>query len=58
MVHEVGLLIAVVVTCANADDGTAVPTLLEKVVVADKRHLQVIFCDNKYGNLSLDAWMK
>ena len=53
-----GLLIAVVVTCANADDGTAAPLLLEKVTVEDQPRLQVILGGNKYRNHSLNAWMK
>ena len=53
-----GLLIAVVVTCANANDGTAAPLLLEKVTVEDQPRLPVIFGDNKYRNRSLNAWIK
>jgi putative transposase len=58
LVDVLGLLIAVVVTCANADDGTAAPVLLEKVTVEDQPRLQVIFGDNKYRNHSLNSWMK
>ena len=58
MVDVLGLLIAVVVTCANADDGTAAPLLLVKVTVEDQPRLEVIFGDNKYRNHSLNAWMK
>lgn len=58
IVDVLGLLIAVVVTCANADDGTAAPLVLEKVTVEDQPRLQVIFGDNKYHNYSLKAWMK
>lgn len=58
LVDVLGLLIAVVVTCANADDGTAAPLLLEKVTVEDQPRLQVIFGDNKYRNHSLNSWMK
>ena len=53
-----GLLIAVVVTCANANDGTAAPLLLGKVTVEDQPRLPVIFGDNKYRNRSLNAWIK
>lgn len=58
IVDVLGLLIAVVVTCANADDGTAAPLVLEKVKVEDQPRLQVIFGDNKYRNHSLNEWMK
>jgi len=58
LVDSLGLLIAVVVTCANADDGTAAPRLLEKVDENIQPRLQVIFGDNKYNNRSLQAWLK
>lgn len=58
LVDTLGLLIAVVVTGANADDGTAAPRLLERVDANDLPRLKVIFGDNKYRNKSLNAWMK
>lgn len=58
LVDTLGLLIAVVITGANADDGTAAPRLLEKVDQQTLPRLEVIFADNKYNNKSLDAWMK
>jgi putative transposase len=57
LVDTLGLLIAVVVTAANADDGTAAPRLLEQVDESDLPRLTVIFGDNKYNNKSLSAWM-
>lgn len=58
LVDTLGLLIAVAVTGANADDGTAAPRLLERVDENDLPRMQVIFGDNKYNNKSLTAWMK
>jgi len=58
LVDCLGLLIAVVVTCANADDATAAPRLLEKVNEKDQPRLEVIFGDNKYNNRFLQAWLK
>jgi putative transposase len=58
LVDTLGLLIAVVITAANADDGTAAPRLLEKVDQQALPRLEVIFADNKYNNKSLAAWMK
>jgi putative transposase len=58
LVDTLGLLIAVVVTGANADDGTAAPRLLEQVCVEAFPRLQTIFGDNKYNNNSLQDWLK
>lgn len=58
LVDTLGLLIAVAITGANADDGTAAPRLLEKVDQQTLPRLEVIFADNKYNNKSLAAWMK
>jgi putative transposase len=58
LVDTLGLLIMVVVTGANADDGTAAPRLLERVDENDLPRLKVIFGDNKYNNKSLNAWME
>lgn len=58
LVDTLGLLIAIVVTGANADDGTAAPQLLERVDENDFPRLTVIFGDNKYRNKSLNAWLK
>ena len=58
LVDTLGLLIAVAVICANADDGTAAPRLLERVHEKDQPRLQLIFGDNKYHNRFLQAWLK
>lgn len=58
LVDTLGLLIAVVVTGANADDGSAAPRLLESVSPADFPRLETMFGDNKYHNKKLDKWLK
>lgn len=57
LVDTLGLLIAVVVTGANLDDGTAAPQLLEVVSQDEFPRLQTIFGDNKYHNQKLDKWL-
>lgn len=58
LVDTLGLLIAVVITGANADDGTAAPRLLERVSTEAFPRLKTIFGDNKYNNKSLHAWLR
>lgn len=57
LVDTLGLLVAVVVTAANLDDGTAAPQLLARVTAEELPRLKVIFGDNKYHNHSLNAWL-
>jgi len=57
LVDTLGLLLAVLVTGANVDDGTAAPQLLEQVAQEDFPRLQTIFGDNKYHNKKLQAWL-
>ena len=57
LVDTLGLLLAVVVTGANLDDGTAAPQLLSRVTAEELPRLSVIFGDNKYHNHSLNAWL-
>jgi len=57
LVDTLGLLIAVLVTGANIDDGTAAPQLLAAVSPADFPRLQTIFGDNKYHNKKLEKWL-
>jgi len=57
LVDTLGLLIAVVVTGANVDDGTAAPQLLDRISAEDFPRLQTIFGDNKYRNHALNAWL-
>lgn len=58
LVDTLGLLIAVLITGANIDDGTAAPTLLAKVSPTEFSRLQIIFGDNKYNNKGLTAWLE
>ncbi len=57
LVDTLGLLVAVVVTAANLDDGTAAPQLLARVTAEELPRLTVIFGDNKYHNHALNAWL-
>lgn len=57
LVDTLGLLIAVLITGANVDDGTAATLLLERVAAEDYPRLQTIFGDNKYHNHGLNAWL-
>ena len=57
LVDTLGLLIAVFVTGANVDDGTAAPQLLAAVSPADFPRLKTIFGDNKYHNKKLEKWL-
>ena len=56
LVDTRGLLLAVGVTAASADDGTAAPRLLQRVDKDLLLRLSVIFGDNKYNNKSLQRW--
>jgi putative transposase len=58
LVDTLGLLIAVVVTAANLDDGAAAPQLLGRVSPQEFPRLTTIFGDNKYHNHQLAAWLK
>lgn len=57
LVDTLGLLLAVLITSANMDDGTAAPTLLAQVSPQDFPRLETIFGDSKYHNHTLDAWL-
>lgn len=58
LVDTLGLLVAVMITSAAADDGTVAPKLLNKITPANFPRLEVIFGDNKYHNHELEAWRK
>jgi putative transposase len=58
VVDSLGLLLAVAVTAAHLDDGTAAPKVLGKL---DPRHyprLERIYGDGRYNNRSLQRWLK
>lgn len=58
LVDTLGLLVAVLITAAGTDDGVAAPKLLGLITAEDFPRLLVIFGDNKYHNLALEAWLK
>ena len=58
LVDTLGLLLAVTITAANADDGTTAPQLLSQVEAADFPRLHTIFGDNKYHNHTLNRWLR
>jgi len=57
LVDTLGLLLAVVVTAANYDDGTYAALVLAKLNGAQYPRLKKIFADNKYHNKTLQQWM-
>jgi putative transposase len=57
LVDTLGLLIAVLITAAGVDDGTAAPQLLGQISPAEFPRLTTIFGDNKYHNHGLAEWM-
>jgi putative transposase len=58
VVDTLGLLMAVVVTTANLDDGTHAPRVLAKLSEEKYPRLEVIFGDHKYKNHTLDKWLE
>jgi putative transposase len=57
VVDKLGLLLAVVVSVASADDGTFAPAVLGRLTVEHQSRLQSIWADGKYRNHHLDAWL-
>lgn len=57
LVDTLGLLLAVLVTTAALDDGTAAPRLLERITPTDYPRLKKVWGDNKYHNHGLRAWL-
>src|SRR3984893_5582422 len=57
LVDTLGLLLAVVVTAANLDDGTYASMVLGKLTAEKYPRLKKIFADNKYNNKTLQKWM-
>jgi len=56
-VDTLGLLLAVTVTSAAWDDGTAAPQVLAKLDQASYPRLKTLWADNKYRNHALDGWV-
>jgi putative transposase len=57
-VDSLGLLLAVVVTAANADDGTTAPQVLAQLPRQDYPRLEKVYADQKYHNHTLLGWME
>jgi putative transposase len=52
-----GLLLFVVVTAANCDDGETAPRVLAGLHAEEFPRLSVLWADSKYRNNNLDAWL-
>jgi putative transposase len=57
VVDTLGLLMAVVVTAASADDGATAPRVLGQLDRRRFPRLEVVFPDGKFHNRDLDAWL-
>jgi putative transposase len=57
VVDTMGLILAVAVTAASADDGTAAPGVLGKLDREAFPRLKKLWADNKYRNHALQAWL-
>jgi putative transposase len=57
VVDSLGLLLAVVVTAGNVDDGVGAPKVLGKVQPEAVPRLKTIFADTKYHNHAFHAWL-
>jgi putative transposase len=57
LVDTLGLLLAVVITSAQIDDGVAAVELLTQVSAQDVPRLETIFGDTKYHNHALEEWL-
>lgn len=57
LVDTLGLLLAVVITSAQIDDGVAAVEVLRQVSAQDVPRLQTIFGDTKYHNHALEKWL-
>jgi putative transposase len=53
-----GLLLVVLVTAANRDDGTTAPRLLTELRADAFPRLSVVWADAKYRNDALDTWLR
>ena len=58
VVDTLGLLLAVVVTAANVDDGVGAQKVVGKLKPEAFPRLETIFGDNKYHNYDYYAWLK
>jgi putative transposase len=58
VVDTLGLLIAVLVTAAAADDGTTAPEVLGRLSAEHTSRLELVWADSKYRNHRLDGWLQ
>lgn len=58
LVDSMGLLLAVLVTAANVDDGAAAPDVFGQAESEAFPRLAKVYADNKYHNHALYAWMQ
>jgi putative transposase len=56
--ESLGLLLAVVVTAASADDGATAPRVLGQLDRRRFPRLETVWGDGKYRNRALDAWLE
>ena len=57
LVDTLGLLLAVVVTAANLDDGTVASRVMAKLDPAAYPRLKAVFADQKYHNHGFERWL-
>src|SRR6266446_6604261 len=57
IVDSLGLLLAVVVTAADVDDGAAAPQALEQLAGQRLGKVRKLFADSKYHNHALYGWV-
>ena len=57
LVDTLGLLLAIVITSAQIDDGAAAVAALTQIKAQDAPRLETIFGDTKYHNHALEAWL-
>ena len=57
VVDTLGLLLAVVVTAASADDGAAAPQPLARLTREEFPRLRLLWADQKYHNRGLAVWV-
>jgi len=55
--ESLGLMLAMVVTAASADDGATAPQVLGQLDRSRFPRLETVWGDSKYRNHALDAWM-
>ena len=58
IVDTMGLLLVVLVTSANVDDGTGAPEVLKLLSEEHKSRLDEVRGDNKYNNRALDRYVE